>query len=139
MDRIGADFYGSLQAIRKRLGARAVPIQLQIGSEASFEGYVDLLSREAVVYTDDLGTKSTESLDIPAGMADLVSQYRHDLVEAVADFDDDIMHKYLEEQGVTEAEIKAPLRRGTGKGVLLPDRCGAARRNRGGHPLPAPV
>ncbi len=106
MDRIGADFYGSLQSIRTRLGARAVPIQLPIGSEASFEGYVDLLSREAVVYTDDLGTKSTESLDIPAGMADLVSQYRHDLVEAVADFDDDIMHKYLEEQDISEEEIR---------------------------------
>src|SRR5438876_4279580 len=68
MDRIGADFYGSLNSIRTRLGARAVPIQLPIGSEADFQGYVDLLSKEAVVYTDDLGTKSTESLEIPAGM-----------------------------------------------------------------------
>src|SRR5216110_2913941 len=86
MDRIGADFYGSLNSIRTRLGARAVPIQLPIGSEANFQGYVDLLSKEAVVYTDDLGTKSTESLDIPAGMQDLVSQYRHDLIEAVVDY-----------------------------------------------------
>ncbi|TMF75901.1 MAG: GTP-binding protein, partial [Chloroflexi bacterium] len=113
MDRIGADFYGSLNSIRTRLGARAVPIQLPIGSEANFQGYVDLLSKEAVVYTDDLGTKSTESLDIPAGMQDLVSQYRHDLIEAVADFDDGIMHKYLEEQDIGEDEIKAGLRRGT--------------------------
>src|ERR1043166_2076015 len=75
MDRIGADFYGSLSSIRSRLGARAVPIQLPIGSEAGFKGYVDLLSREAVLYTDDLGTKSTESLDIPADMTDLVSKY----------------------------------------------------------------
>ena len=95
MDRIGADFYGSLDSIRKRLGARAVPIQLPIGSEDQFTGYIDLLSKEAVVYVDDLGTKSTESLDIPAGMADVVSQHRHDLIEAVADFDDEIMHKYL--------------------------------------------
>jgi elongation factor G len=135
MDRIGADFYGSLQSIRTRLGARAVPIQLPIGSEDQFTGYIDLLSKEAIVYVDDLGTKSTESLDIPAGMADLVSQHRHDLIEAVADFDDDIMHKYLEEQDVTEAEIKAALRKGTVKGVLVPVLCGAALRNRGVQPI----
>jgi elongation factor G len=135
MDRIGADFYGSLQSIRTRLGARAVAIQLPIGSEDQFTGYIDLLSKEAVVYVDDLGTKSTESLDIPAGMADLVSQHRHDLIEAVADFDDDIMHKYLEEQDVTEAEIKAALRKGTVKGVLVPVLCGAALRNRGVQPI----
>ena len=135
MDRIGADFYTSLGSIRSRLGARAVPIQLPIGSEAGFKGYVDLLSREAVLYTDDLGTKSTESLDIPADMTDLVSKYRHDLVEAVADFDDNVMHKYLEEQDITEEEIKEALRAGTVKGVLVPVLCGAALRNRGVQPI----
>jgi elongation factor G len=135
MDRIGADFYGSLDSIRTRLGARAVPIQLPIGSESNFQGYVDLLSKEAVMYTDDLGTKSTESLEIPAGMQDLVSKYRHDLVEAVADFDDNVMHKYLEEQDISEAEIKAGLRRGTVAGVLVPVLCGAALRNRGVQPI----
>ena len=135
MDRIGADFYGSLSSIRTRLGARAVPIQLPIGSEGDFVGYVDLLSKEAVVYTDDLGTTSTESLEIPAGMQDLVSKYRHDLIEAVADFDDHVMHKYLEEQDITEEEIKAGLRRGTVAGVLVPVLCGAALRNRGVQPI----
>jgi len=135
MDRIGADFYTSLGSIRSRLGARAVPIQLPIGSEAGFKGYVDLLSKEAVLYTDDLGTKSTESLDIPADMTDLVSKYRHDLVEAVADFDDNVMHKYLEEQDITEEEIKEALRAGTVKGVLVPVLCGAALRNRGVQPI----
>jgi elongation factor G len=135
MDRIGADFYTSLSSIRSRLGARAVPIQLPIGSEAGFKGYVDLLSKEAVLYTDDLGTKSTESLDIPADMTDLVSKYRHDLVEAVADFDDNVMHKYLEEQDITEEEIKEALRVGTVKGVLVPVLCGAALRNRGVQPI----
>jgi elongation factor G len=135
MDRIGADFYGSLQSIRTRLGARAVPIQLPIGSESNFQGYVDLLSREAVMYTDDLGTKSTESLEIPSGMADLISQYRHDLVEAVADFDDNVMHKYLEEQDISEADLKEGLRAGTVKGVLVPVLCGAALRNRGVQPI----
>ena len=135
MDRIGADFYTSLGSIRSRLGARAVPIQLPIGSEAGFKGYIDLLSKEAVLYTDDLGTKSTESLDIPADMTDLVSKYRHDLVEAVADFDDNVMHKYLEEQDITEEEIKEALRAGTVKGVLVPVLCGAALRNRGVQPI----
>ena len=135
MDRIGADFYGSLHSIRTRLGARAVPIQLPIGSEANFQGYVDLLSREAVIYTDDLGTKSTESLEIPAGMQDLVSKYRHDLIEAVADFDDNVMHKYLEEQDISEEEIRVGLRRGTVAGVLVPVLCGAALRNRGVQPI----
>ncbi len=135
MDRIGADFFGSLDSIRTRLGARAVPIQLPIGAEGGFQGYVDLLSREAVVYTDDLGTKSTESLDIPAGMQDLVSKYRHDLIEAVADFDDNVMHKYLEEQDITEDEIRGGLRRGTVAGVLVPVLCGAALRNRGVQPI----
>jgi elongation factor G len=135
MDRIGADFYGSLDSIRTRLGARAVPIQLPIGSESSFIGYVDLLSREAIVYTDDLGTKNTESLEIPAGMQDLIAKYRHELVEAVADFDDNVMHKYLEEQEVSEEEIRAGLRRGTVAGILVPVLCGAALRNRGVQPI----
>src|SRR5436309_4338107 len=78
MGRVGAVVYGSLQSVRQALGARARPIQLPIGSEASFAGYVDLLSREAVIYTDDLGTKSTESLEIRSGMAALISQYRYE-------------------------------------------------------------
>src|SRR5216684_6394426 len=135
MDRIGADFYGSLNSIRTRLGARAIPIQLPIGAEDSFTGYVDLVTKQAIVYTDDLGTTNTESLDLPPGMADLVSQHRHDLVEAVADFDDGIMHKYLEEQDVTEAQINAALRKGTVAGILVPVLCGAALRNRGVQPI----
>ncbi len=135
MDRIGADFYGSLNSIRTRLGARAVPIQLPIGSEDSFTGYVDLVTLQAIVYTDDLGTTNTESLDLPADMADLVKQHRHDLIEAVADFDDDIMHLYLDEKEPSEAQINAALRKGTVKGILVPVLCGAALRNRGVQPI----
>jgi len=135
MDRIGADFYGSLQSIRTRLGARAVPIQLPIGSEDSFRGYFDLVTKEAVVYTDDLGTKNTESNTIPAGMEELVKQHRHDLIEAVADFDDAIMHLYLEEKEPSEAQIMAALRKGTVSGMLVPVLCGAALRNRGVQPI----
>jgi elongation factor G len=135
MDRIGADFYGSLSSIRTRLGARAVPIQLPIGSEDAFIGYVDLITKQAIVYTDDLGTTNTESLDIPAGMGELIKQHRHDLIEAVADFDDAIMHLYLEEKEPTEAQIMAALRKGTVAGILVPVLCGAALRNRGVQPI----
>src|SRR6202521_730689 len=135
MDRIGADFYGSLNSIRTRLGARAVPIQLPIGAEDAFTGYVDLITRQAIVYTDDLGTTNTESLDIPAGMAELITKHRHDLVEAVADFDDAVMHKYLENQEVSEDEIMAALKKGTVAGFLGPVLCGAALRNRGVQPI----
>src|SRR3989475_10948237 len=138
MDRIGADFYGSLNSIRTRLGARAIPIQLPIGSEASFTGYIDLVTKQAIVYTDDLGTTSTESLEIPADMQDLVSQYRHDLVEAAADFDDRVMHKYLEEQDVTEEEINAALRKGTVAGQPRPALFGAGPPHRRAPPSPAP-
>jgi elongation factor G len=135
MDRIGADFYGSLNSIRTRLGARAVPIQLPIGSEDSFTGYVDLVTKQAIEYTDDLGTTNTESLVLPAGMADLIKQHRHDLIEAVADFDDEIMHLYLDEKEPTEAQINAALRKGTVAGILVPVLCGAALRNRGVQPI----
>ncbi len=135
MDRIGADFYGSLNSIRTRLGAKAVPIQLPIGAEDSFAGYFDLVTKEAVIYTDDLGTKNTESNLIPEGMEELVKQHRHDLIEAVADFDDAIMHLYLDEKEPTEAQIMAALRRGTVKGILVPVLCGAALRNRGVQPI----
>jgi elongation factor G len=135
MDRIGADFYGSLNSIRTRLGARAVPIQLPIGSEDSFTGYVDLVTKQAIVYTDDLGTTNTESLDIPAGMADLITEHRHDLIEAVADFDDAIMHLYLDGKEPSEAQINAALRKGTVAGILVPVLCGAALRNRGVQPI----
>jgi elongation factor G len=135
MDRIGADFYGSLNSIRTRLGARAVPIQLPIGSEDDFNGYVDLITKQAIVYTDDLGTTNTESLDIPSGMEELVKQHRHDLIEAVADFDDAIMHLYLDEKEPSEEQIMAALRKGTVGGYLVPVLCGAALRNRGVQPI----
>jgi elongation factor G len=135
MDRIGADFYGAVDSIRKRLGARAIPIQLPIGSESDFKGYYDLVTQDAVIYSDDLGTNQVESQTVPAGMEALVKEYRHDLVEAVADYDDEIMHLYLEEKEPTEAQIRAALRRGTVAGHLVPVLCGAALRNRGVQPI----
>jgi elongation factor G len=134
MDRMGADFYSALSSIRTRLGARAVPIQLPIGAEDAFEGYVDLLTQRGILYTDDLGT-TQETGDIPADLVDLVAVHRHQLVEAVADYDDAIMHKYLEEQEVSAEDIMRALRKGTVASHLVPVLCGAALRNRGVQPV----
>jgi elongation factor G len=130
MDRMGADFYASVASIRSRLGARAVPVQVPIGAEDEFRGVVDLIGQRAIVYTDDLG-KNIESSEIPAELRERVEQYRHDLIEAAADYDDELMQAYLEEQEVSGEWIVRALRRGTVSGQLVPVLCGAALRNKG--------
>jgi elongation factor G len=136
MDRMGADFFMALDSIKTRLGARAVAIQIPIGSEDAFKGMVDLINLRTITYTDDLGT-TQESGEIPEELREVVAQHRHDLVEAAADFDDRIMEKYLEDEGqtVTHDELVAALRRGTVGGYLVPVLCGAALRNRGVQPM----
>jgi len=136
MDRMGADFFMALDSIKTRLGARAVAIQIPIGSEEHFKGMVDLINLRTIVYTDELGTAS-ESGEVPEELREVVAQHRHDLVEAAADFDDRIMEKYLEDEGqtVTHDELVAALRRGTVGGYLVPVLCGAALRNRGVQPM----
>jgi elongation factor G len=136
MDRMGADFFMSLNSIKSRLGARAVAIQIPIGSEDAFVGMVDLINLRTITYTDEAGT-TQESGEIPAELRDVVAQHRHDLIEAVADFDDRIMEKYLEDEGqnVTHDELVRALRKGTVQGILVPVLCGAALRNRGVQPM----
>jgi elongation factor G len=134
MDRMGADFYASVASIRSRLGARAVPVQVPIGAEDEFQGVVDLISQRAIVYTDDLG-KNVESSEIPAALRERVEQYRHDLIEAAADYDDELMQAYLDEREVTGDKLVSALRRGTVTGQLVPVLCGAALRNKGVQPL----
>jgi elongation factor G len=134
MDRVGADFFASFKAIRERLGANAVPIQLPIGSEDTFEGMVDLINKVAILYTDELGT-TMETEEIPEAMREQVDLYHKQLVEAVAEFDDELMHRYLEDQPITGKEILAAIRKGTVSGRMVPVLCGAALRNRGIQPL----
>src|SRR5438309_5628541 len=136
MDRMGADYFMALDSIKTRLGARAVAIQIPIGSEDAFKGMVDLINLRTITYTDDLGT-TQESGEIPEELREIVARHRHDLVEAAADFDDRIMEKYLEDEGqtVTHDELVAALRRGTVGGYLVPVLCGAALRNRGVQPM----
>jgi elongation factor G len=136
MDRMGADFFMSLNSIKTRLGARAVAIQIPIGSEDAFAGMVDLINLRTITYTDEAGT-TQESGEIPAELREVVAQHRHDLIEAVADFDERIMEKYLEDEGqsVTHDELVRALRKGTVQGILVPVLCGAALRNRGVQPM----
>jgi elongation factor G len=134
MDRIGANFYAAVTSIKDRLGAHAVPIQLPIGAEAEFRGMVDLVTEEAIVYTDDLGTSLRRS-EIPESMRELVAQYRHDLLEAVAESDDELMIKYLDGETLTAAEIIRGLRAGTVDTKLVPVLCGSALKNKGVQPM----
>ena len=134
MDRIGANFYAAVTSIKDRLGAHAVPIQLPIGSESEFRGMVDLVTEEAIIYTDDLGT-SLRRAEIPEDMRELVAQHRHDLLEAVAESDDELMIKYLDGETLTTAEIIRGLRAGTVGTKLVPVLCGSALKNKGVQPM----
>lgn len=130
MDRIGADFLNGVEMIRTRLGANAVPVQLPIGSEENFKGYVDLVRKKAIIYIDDLGTKSDES-EIPAEMLADVELYREKLIEAVSEFDDELMMKYLEGEEITEEEIKRGIRKATIAVKIIPTFCGSSFKNKG--------
>ena len=134
MDRMGADFYASLQSIKDRLGANPIPIQLPIGSESNFVGMVDLVNLSAIVYLDDLGTTSERGA-IPESMQAEVAKWRHVLLEAVAETDDELLARYLEGEELTPDDIRRGLRIGTIRTQLVPVLCGAALKNRGVQPM----
>ncbi|MEW6572452.1 MAG: elongation factor G [Bacillota bacterium] len=134
MDRTGADFFRSMQMIKDRLGANPVAIQLPIGTEDSFCGVIDLIREKAVIYLDDLGTVSEETA-VPEGMKGLVKEYREKLVETVAEADEELMLKYLENKPFTEEEIKRGLRQATLAVKAIPVLCGSSYRNKGVQPL----
>jgi elongation factor G len=134
MDTTGADFYNVIQMMRDRLHTNAVAIQLPIGVEDSFQGIIDLVKMEAIVYEDDLG-KVSEEIDIPDDMLDMAKDYRDKLLEACAEQDDDFMEKYLGGEEVTVDEIKAVIRRATIDCKMTPVTCGTSYKNRGVQPL----
>src|SRR2546425_4805628 len=119
MDRTGADFLRTVRMVRERLGANAVPIQLAVGAEDSFQGIVDLIRMKSVLYLDDLGTRSDET-EIPAEIRELAEQWHEKLIEAAAEMDDDLTAKYLEGHTLSEADIKRGLRLGTLSAKLVP-------------------
>ena len=130
MDIMGADFYRVLDMMKDRLHANAVPIQLPIGKEESFEGIIDLVKMKAYYYRDEKG-EVIDELDIPADMAELAAKYRHELLEAVAETDEELMMKYLETEDLSEEEIKVGLRKATISNQLNPVVCGTSYKNKG--------
>lgn len=134
MDIIGADFLGSVEEMRDRLKANAVPIQLPIGAEDTFQGMIDLITMKAIIYTDDLGTTS-EAREIPEEYKEQAEEHRSNLLDAVAELDDDLMEKYLEGEELTVEEIHAALRKGTCEVMITPVLCGSSYKNKGVQPL----
>ena len=130
MDKIGANFLYSVDTIHDRLQANAHPIQLPIGAEDAFTGIIDLVTMKAEIYTNDLGTE-IEEMDIPADYQELAEEWRTKLIEAVADTDEELMMKYLEGEEVSEAELKAAIRKATCAVEFYPVLCGSAFKNKG--------
>ncbi|KRF25901.1 elongation factor G [Phycicoccus sp. Soil803] len=140
MDKLGADFYFTVQTIKDRLGAEPLVLQLPIGTESEFVGVVDLIYRRALVWPGDakgdvtMGAKY-EIQEIPADMLEKVEEYRHALVERVAESDDVLMEKYLGGEDLTPEEIKGAIRKLTVNSELYPILCGSAFKNRGVQPM----
>ncbi len=130
MDRTGANFERTVQMIKDRLGARAVPIQVPIGAEDRFRGIVDLLNNRAVVYLDDAG-KREELAEIPAEVAAQAEQMRQEMIEAIAETDDELTLLYLEGEELGVEELRRALRKATIDGKIVPVLCGAALKNKG--------
>jgi elongation factor G len=135
MDRPGADFKHAVQTIRDRLGANPVAIQVPIGSEESFRGVVDLLTRKGIVYGGEDKGAEPDIIDVPAELTAEVEAARERLVEALADCDDEIAHRYLEGQEISDDELRAALRRETIALKLVPVLAGSAFKNKGVQPL----
>jgi len=130
MDRVGANFYRVVEQIRNRLGGNAHPIQLPIGAEDKFTGLIDLMEMKAHIYTNDLGT-DIKVEEIPADMADKAQEYRAALVEAISEFDDDLMMKFMEGEEPTLDELKKGLRKAVIDNKIVPVCCGTAFKNKG--------
>jgi len=131
MDRIGADFYGAVKMIKERLGANAIPIQIPMGEGDLFTGLIDLITMRAVIYKEDsLGTQ-WEEIDIPSTFADITKEYRTHLLEAVSEYDDSLLEKYLHDQPIGEEEMRAAIRKATIDVSMVPVLCGSAFKNKG--------
>jgi elongation factor G len=131
MDRQGADFFKSYDHIKTRLKGNPVPIQIPIGAEDKFEGVVDLLKMKAIYWDDATQGMKFELRDIPAGLVDQAKEWREKMVEAAAEADDDLTHKYLEGHDLSPEDIKRGLRMRTIKNEIVPMLCGTAFKNKG--------
>jgi len=130
MDRLGADFFTVLARVKDRLGANAAPIQLPIGAESNYVGYIDLITMKATIYVSDDG-KVSEEQEIPVDMLDQAAEYREKMIEAISDFDDSIMERFLEGADISEQEIRSALREGTLANKIVPMVSGSSFKNKG--------
>ena len=130
MDIMGADFYNVVDMVHDRLKANAVPIQLPIGTEDSFKGIIDLVDMDADVYYDELG-KDMRVEEIPADMLEMAKEYRYQLIEAIADYDETIMDLYFEGKHIPSDLIRAAIRKATLAVELVPVVCGTSYKNKG--------
>ncbi|MBU5293721.1 elongation factor G [Anaerosalibacter bizertensis] len=134
MDILGADFFRAVDMIEDRLHGAPVPLQIPIGKEDNFIGVVDLIEMNARVYKDELGSQF-EIEDIPEDLKDLANEYRENMIEKIAEHDDELMVKYLEGEELTPEEIKRAIRKATIKVEITPVLCGSSYKNRGVQPL----
>jgi len=134
MDRVGASYDRTIESIQNRLGARPLPMQVPIGKEDEFKGVVDLLTEQAILFEDELGSEP-RTADVPENLVDLVKARRADLVERIAELDDDLTLKYLEGETLTLDELKTALRQGVLDNKVTPVFCGSSLKNKGVQPL----
>jgi elongation factor G len=135
MDRTGADFFAAVQSMVDRLGAHPVPVQLPIGQEEHHRGVVDLVEMRSITYADDLGTKM-ETGEVPAELREQAEEYHHQLIDSIAEFDDELMETYLlDEEAVTPDMLRRALRQGTIQSKITPVLLGSAFKNKGVQPL----
>ena len=130
MDIMGANFYRVVDMMKDRLKCNAVPIQLPIGAEDDFQGIIDLVEMKAYIYTNDLGT-DIKVEDIPEDMKEIAQKYHDDMVEHVAEQDEELMMKYLDGEELTQEEIKACIRKSTIANHMVPVTCGTSYKNKG--------
>lgn len=130
LDRMGADFYKDLKSIHDRLTKSAYPVQLPIGVESDFKGIIDLFTKKARIYQDDMGTK-WEDIDIPDDLKEKANEYRARLIEAIVENNDELMNKYLAGEEIEIAALKKELRTAVCAGSIVPVLCGSALKNKG--------
>ena len=130
MDIMGADFFRSVQMMKDRLKCNAVPIQLPIGKEETFKGIIDLIEMKADIYYDEMG-KDMKVEEIPDDMKELAVQYHSELMEAVAEQDDELMEKYLNGEELTKEEVVKTIRKATVSNKFVPVTCGTSYKNKG--------
>ncbi len=135
MDRIGANFFNVVKEIEEKLGANPLVVELPVGSENDFVGVVDLIKMKAIIWDSDVLGATFSEKDIPDELADMASEYRNTMIETLADFDDEIMEKYLEGEQIGQDEIKKAIRKATIENKLTPVLCGSAFKNKGVQPL----